>query len=182
MINVAFKKEELNKNQSRAFSELFTPVKFVWIPASSIVTLAVLPCYRIVAKFAKRFKGCYCSSRHIRTLVRTTTDALFEENGLALFSMSFFMHWCNTEYILPYIFHTLCNDVLTTLGCFENLEEWSLYFTSKTWRVGQDHSGETNVLEENYGYSSQFRPVRGRISWFVVLFFSGSPVNTTKWR
>ena len=29
MINVAFKKEELNKNQSRAFSELFTRVKFV---------------------------------------------------------------------------------------------------------------------------------------------------------
>ena len=109
-------------------------------------------------------EGCYCSSRHIRTLVRTTTDAHFEENGLALFSMSFFMHWCNTEYIMPYIFHTLCNDVLTTLWCFENLEEWSLYFTSKTWRVGQDHSGETNVLEENYSYSSQFRPGRERIS------------------
>ena len=29
MINVTFKKEEPNKNQSRAFSELFTPVKFV---------------------------------------------------------------------------------------------------------------------------------------------------------
>ena len=29
MINAAFKKEELNKNQSRAFSELFTRVKFV---------------------------------------------------------------------------------------------------------------------------------------------------------
>ena len=57
MINVAFKKEELNKNQSRAFSELFTRVKFVWILASSIVTLAVLPCYRIVAKFANVSKA-----------------------------------------------------------------------------------------------------------------------------
>ena len=57
MINVAFKKEELNKNQSRTFSELFTRVKFVWIPASSIVTLAVIPCYRIVAKFANVSKA-----------------------------------------------------------------------------------------------------------------------------
>ena len=100
MIDVAFKKEELNKtnkNQSRAFSRLFTRVKFVWIPASSIVTSVVLPCYRIVAKFTKRFKGCYCPSRHIKTLVRTTTDAHYEENGLALFSMSFSRHWCNTE-------------------------------------------------------------------------------------
>ena len=140
-------------------------VKFSFaLPLNVFFAKEPLPCYRIVAKFTKTFKGCYCSSRHIRTLVRTTTDAHFEENGLALFSMSFFMHWCNTECILPYIFHTLCNDVLTTLWCFENLEEWSLYFTSKTWRVGQDHSGETNVLEENYSYSSQFRPGRERIS------------------
>ena len=166
MINVAFKKEELNKtnkNQSRAFSRLFTRVKFVWIPASSIVTSVVLPCYRIVAKFTKRFKGCYCPSRHIKTLVRATTDAHYEENGLALFSMSFSRHWCNTEYIMPYIILAWRNDVLTTLWCFENLEKWSLYFMSKTWRVGQDHSGETNVSEENYICSSQFRPMWERI-------------------
>ena len=100
----------------------------------------------------------------IKTLVRATTDAHYEENGLALFSMSFSRHWCNTEYIMPYIILAWRNDVLTTLWCFENLEKWSLYFMSKTWRVEQDHSGETNVSEENYICSSQFRPGWERIS------------------
>ena len=148
MINVAFKKEELNKtnkNQSRAFSRLFTRVKFVWIPASSIVTSEVLLCKKIVAKVTKHFKGCYCPIRHVRILVTTTNDAHYEKNGLVLFSTSFF-----AEYIMPYIFHTLCNDVSTTLWCFENLEKRSLYLTSKIRKVGEDHSGETNVSEGNF--------------------------------
>ena len=57
-IIIAFKKDELNKtnkNWSRTFSRSFTRVKFVWIPTSSIVTSAVLSCYRIVVQF--NYKG-----------------------------------------------------------------------------------------------------------------------------
>ena len=95
----AFKKEELNKtnkNQSRAFSRVFTQFKFVSIPASSVVTSAVLPCYKIAAKVAKNIKDCCCPITHARTLVTTTFDAHYEKNGVVLFSTSLF-----AKYIMP---------------------------------------------------------------------------------
>ena len=153
---------------------MFTRVKFVWIPAASIVTSTVLPWYKIAVKVTKHIKGCYCPITYIRTLVTTTIDARYEKNGLVLFSTFFF-----AEYIMPHIFHTLCNDVSTTLWCFQNLEKWSLYLTSKPRKVGQDHSGETNVQREIICVHHNF-DLGGRE--FVALFFNGIPVDETKWR
>ena len=82
------------------------------------------PSYRIVAGFSKCFKGCYCPLRHIKDLVETITKALTRKIFNLLTFNFFFMH--TTQSILYILYSThyyviiLKHGSLTWLPLFDS--------------------------------------------------------------
>lgn len=166
-------------------------------------------CCRTFAKCTKRFKGCHCPLRHVGTPLKTTTDChsstteafdlefvvttrwliiFHKESFIGTTVESYFFFSRSFSCIRHSIFHAsgtphfMCDNNATTsvMILWESWKVKPVYQEIKR-KVGQDNSGETNVLEENYIFSPLSWPGRKRISELVALFYNEISVDAT-WR